>query len=107
MFERVGFVGLGIMGKLMARNLISAGYNLVVQTRSPKKAEELVKEGAEAAGSSREVAEKSSVIITTDARPPNVLQPYCDRASTRWYTMDKQQRLTTQNPLNKRDSRTH
>jgi 2-hydroxy-3-oxopropionate reductase len=38
--ERVGFVGLGIMGKPMARNLLSVGYNLVVQTRSPKKAEE-------------------------------------------------------------------
>jgi 3-hydroxyisobutyrate dehydrogenase-like beta-hydroxyacid dehydrogenase len=75
MFERVWFVGLGIMGKPMARNLLSVGYNLVVQTRGPKKAEELVKEGAEAARSSREVAEKSSVIITTDARPPNVLQP--------------------------------
>jgi hypothetical protein len=34
-------------------------------------------------------------------------QPYCNRASTRWYTLDKQQRLTTQNPLNKRNSRTH
>jgi 2-hydroxy-3-oxopropionate reductase len=72
MFERVGFVGLGLMGKPMARNLMSAGYDLVIQTRSPEKAEELVKEGAEAAGSPREVAEKSSVIITMLPGPPEV-----------------------------------
>lgn len=72
MFERVGFVGLGIMGKPMARNLMSAGYDLVIQTRSREKSEELVKEGAEAAGNPREVAEKCSVIITMLPGPPEV-----------------------------------
>ncbi len=43
--EKVGFVGLGIMGKPMARNLMEAGYKLVVHNRSPRKAAELAKEG--------------------------------------------------------------
>jgi 2-hydroxy-3-oxopropionate reductase len=64
MAEKVGFIGLGIMGKPMARNLMSAGYELTVHNRSPKKAEELGEEGATLAASPREVAEKSAVVIT-------------------------------------------
>ncbi len=64
MSEKVGFVGLGIMGKPMARSLIQAGYELVVHNRTMKKAEELTSEGATAAGSSREVAEKSRIVVS-------------------------------------------
>ncbi len=72
MADTVGFIGLGIMGKPMAKNLMGAGYDLVVYNRSPEKAEELAGEGATAAGSPREVAEGSDVIITMLPDSPQV-----------------------------------
>jgi len=71
--EKVGFIGLGIMGRPMAKNLMEAGYELVVHNRSPEKAEELAKEGnATAAGSPREVAEACDVVITMLPDSPDV-----------------------------------
>jgi len=70
--ETVGFIGLGIMGKPMAKNLMEAGYELVVHNRSPEKAEELAAEGATAAGSPREVAEGCDVVITMLPNSPQV-----------------------------------
>ncbi len=70
--EKVGFVGLGIMGKPMARNLIAAGHELVVYNRSQEKAEELAEQGAEVAGSPKEIAEQSRVIITMLPDSPEV-----------------------------------
>ncbi len=64
MAEKVGFIGLGIMGKPMAKNLIQAGYELVVHNRSPEKADELAREGATAAESPKEVAGQSDIIIS-------------------------------------------
>ncbi|MDA1188883.1 MAG: 2-hydroxy-3-oxopropionate reductase [Chloroflexi bacterium] len=61
---RIGFIGLGIMGKPMARNLMKAGYSLTVHSRSRGPVDELAKEGATKAGSSKEVAQKSDVIVT-------------------------------------------
>src|SRR5918998_6092989 len=72
MAERVGFVGLGIMGKPMAKNLMEAGYELAVHNRSPEKARELGEQGATVAASPREVAENSDVIITMLPGPPEV-----------------------------------
>ncbi len=72
MADRVGFIGLGIMGKSMARNLLRAGYPLVVHNRTAAKAEELAGEGAVAVGSPREVAEKSDVVITMLPDSPDV-----------------------------------
>lgn len=62
--KSVGFVGLGIMGKPMARNLKNAGYSLTVYDVVGSAMEELVTEGAAGASSAREVAEASSVTIT-------------------------------------------
>lgn len=62
--KRVGFVGLGIMGKPMARNLKNAGYSLTVYDVVGSAMEELVTEGAAGASAAREVAEASSVTIT-------------------------------------------
>jgi 2-hydroxy-3-oxopropionate reductase len=62
--ERVGFVGLGIMGKPMATNLMDAGYKLTVHNRSPEKANELGEAGATVAKSPKEVAENTDIIIT-------------------------------------------
>ena len=72
MAETVGFIGLGIMGRPMAKNLMEAGYDLVVHNRSPEKAEELANEGATAAGSPREVAEGCGVVITMLPDSPQV-----------------------------------
>ena len=68
----IGFLGLGIMGKPMARNLIKAGYSLVVYNRTASKAQELVEMGAKQANSPREVAEQSDVIITMVSDSPEV-----------------------------------
>ena len=62
--DRIGFIGLGIMGKPMAKNLLKAGYSLTVYDLVGEAVEELVTEGAEGASSSREVAESSGRIIT-------------------------------------------
>ncbi len=60
----VGFVGLGIMGKPMAKNLMQAGYSLTVYDVVAAPVEELKKDGAKAAASAKGVAEQSSVVIT-------------------------------------------
>jgi 2-hydroxy-3-oxopropionate reductase len=62
--QRIGFIGLGIMGRPMARNLIRAGYQLIVWNRSRPGIEELIAAGATAAGSAREVAQRSDAVIT-------------------------------------------
>ena len=72
MADRVGFIGLGIMGKPMARNLMQAGFELTVYNRSPEKAEEFSGEGASVAASPRELAEKSDVVITMLPDSPDV-----------------------------------
>lgn len=61
---KIGFVGLGIMGKPMARNLMKAGYSLTVHNRSRASVNELAKEGATPANSGKEVAQKSQVVVT-------------------------------------------
>jgi 2-hydroxy-3-oxopropionate reductase len=72
MADTVGFIGLGIMGKPMAKNLIEAGHELVVYNRTPKKAEELAGAGAVVAASPREVAEQSDVVVTMLPDSPQV-----------------------------------
>jgi 2-hydroxy-3-oxopropionate reductase len=61
--EKIGFVGLGIMGKPMAKNLIKAGHDLVVYGGSSA-ADELEEEGADTADSYKAVAEECDVVIT-------------------------------------------
>lgn len=70
--EKIGFIGLGIMGKPMAKNLLKAGYPLWVYDHGPAKVQELVQQGATAAVSSKEVAERSEVIITMLPDSPDV-----------------------------------
>src|SRR3970040_1878065 len=72
----IGFIGLGIMGKPMARNLIKGGYSLVVHNRSRAVVKELSKEGAEVAASSKEVAERSEIVITMLSDSPDVENVY-------------------------------
>jgi len=72
MSDRIGFIGLGNMGLPMARNLLAAGYALTVHNRSRGAVEVLAKEGATPAGSSKEVAERSDVIVTMLPDTPDV-----------------------------------
>lgn len=69
---KIGFIGLGIMGKPMARNLMKAGHGLVVFDVLKANVDALAAEGAEAAASSREVAEKCRTIITMVPNGPHV-----------------------------------
>jgi 2-hydroxy-3-oxopropionate reductase len=68
----IGFIGLGIMGKPMARNLLKVGYTLVVHNRSRAAVDELAKEGAQAAADSQEVTRRSEIIITMLPDSPDV-----------------------------------
>jgi 2-hydroxy-3-oxopropionate reductase len=68
----IGIIGLGIMGKPMARNLLKAGYSLVVHNRSRGAVEELAKEGAQTVITSKEVAERSEIVITMLPDSPDV-----------------------------------
>lgn len=62
--NRVGFIGLGIMGRPMALNLLHAGYSLVVHSRSPEPVEALAAEGAERGSSPADVASRTDAVIT-------------------------------------------
>ena len=64
MDSSIGFIGLGIMGKPMARNLLKAGYSLTVYNRSAGPMQELANDGATQASSSKEVAENTEILIT-------------------------------------------
>jgi 3-hydroxyisobutyrate dehydrogenase len=72
--DRIGFIGLGIMGKQMAANLIRKGYQLAVYNRSKKSVVELVALGAKSAESPMEVAKVSDVVIDMVTDAPDVEQ---------------------------------
>jgi len=72
----VGLIGLGIMGKPMGRNLLEAGFPLVVHNRSREAVRELEKEGAVGVSNPREVAAKSEVLITMLPDSPDVEAVY-------------------------------
>jgi 2-hydroxy-3-oxopropionate reductase len=72
----LGFIGIGIMGKPMARNLMKAGYSLVVHNRSRGAVEELAKEGAQTAANPSEIARRSDVIVTMLPDSPDVETVY-------------------------------
>jgi 2-hydroxy-3-oxopropionate reductase len=67
----IGFIGIGIMGRPMAKNLIKAGYKLVVYDKLAK-TDDLTALGAEGASSNKEVASKSDVVITMLPNSPHV-----------------------------------
>lgn len=69
---KVGYIGLGLMGKSIARNILKAGFPLVVHNRSQAAVQELVAEGATAAASSKEVAAQVDVIFTNLPDTPDV-----------------------------------
>src|SRR5262245_54107201 len=72
MAQVVGFIGLGIMGRPMAKNLLKAGYPLVVHSRSQGPVQELAGLGAKTASSPREVAGQVDVLVTMLPNSPDV-----------------------------------
>ncbi|MBX3035979.1 MAG: NAD-binding protein [Anaerolineales bacterium] len=69
---RVGYIGLGLMGKSIARNILKAGFPLIVHNRSQAAVDELVAEGATSASSPKEVAEQVDIIFTNLPDSPDV-----------------------------------
>jgi 2-hydroxy-3-oxopropionate reductase len=72
--ERIGFIGLGIMGKPMVRNLVKAGFEVVAHSRTRASVDEMVAESSaiRAASSPREVAEQAKTVITMLPDSPDV-----------------------------------
>ncbi|NNK96667.1 MAG: NAD(P)-binding domain-containing protein, partial [Desulfobacterales bacterium] len=72
----VGFIGLGVMGKSMALNLLDGGYTMKIYTRTRVKAEELLSKGALWQDSPAEVASAADIIITMIGYPKDVEEVY-------------------------------
>ncbi len=70
--KNIGFIGLGIMGCPMAKNLLKKGYSLTVYDIVSEKVDDLVEAGAKAGSSNKDVAEKSEIIITMLPNSPEV-----------------------------------
>lgn len=75
---QIGFIGLGVMGKSMVRNLRKAGYSVAVYTRTRAKAEDLLAEGAVWKDTVAELARTSQVVITMVGYPQDVSQVYLE-----------------------------
>ena len=69
---KIGFIGLGIMGRPMSKHLMNAGYELTVYDIVEASVKDVVAAGAQAAGSCKEVAEKSDLIISMVPDSPDV-----------------------------------
>ena len=74
MTDKIGFIGLGIMGRPMALNLIEAGYDLVVHARRAESMAPLAEAGAETCPTPAEVARRASIVFTMVADTPDVEQ---------------------------------
>ncbi|QHN48745.1 NAD(P)-dependent oxidoreductase [Geobacillus stearothermophilus] len=74
--KTIGFIGLGVMGKSMARHLLKAGYPLLVYTRTKEKAEDLLQEGAVWKETVADLAREADVVITMVGYPHDVEQVY-------------------------------
>src|SRR5438105_2153776 len=72
MAQVIGFIGLGIMGRPMAKNLLKAGYSLVLHSRSRGPVDEAVAAGAKAGTSPKDVASKCDVLVTMLPNSPDV-----------------------------------
>ncbi|QPA31861.1 NAD(P)-dependent oxidoreductase [Thermaerobacillus caldiproteolyticus] len=74
--KTIGFIGLGVMGKSMARNLLKAGYPLIVYTRTKEKAEDLLSEGAVWRDTVAALAKEADIVITMVGYPRDVEEVY-------------------------------
>ena len=69
---KIGFIGLGIMGKPMSKNLIKAGYDLIVVDRNQTAVDEVVSAGARSAATAKAVAQEADIIITMLPNSPHI-----------------------------------
>ncbi len=76
MKEKIGFIGLGAMGAPMAQNLLAKGYQLTVYDIVNERMKAVLKQGARAATSSKEVAERSDIVITMLPSSPHVREAF-------------------------------
>ncbi|WP_445488784.1 NAD(P)-dependent oxidoreductase [Niallia sp. 03133] len=96
----IGFIGTGVMGKSMAKNLLNSGYPVIVYNRTKHKADELLALGAEWGSTPKEVAQKANIIITIVGYPADVEEVYLGEngiianAKPNSYTID----MTTSTP---------
>ena len=72
LMTRVGFIGLGLIGSPMCRNILKAGHEVTVWNRTPSRMDELVAAGAKRSDSPREAAERSEITITIVSDSPDV-----------------------------------
>lgn len=73
---KIGFIGTGVMGKSMVSNLIKAGYQVSVYTRTKTKADELIQQGANWVNSVAELSRKTDLVITMVGYPSDVEEVY-------------------------------
>jgi len=98
--QTIGFIGLGVMGKSMARNIMKAGYPLIGYSRTKGKCQDLIEEGMEWADTVEDVAVKAGIIITMVGFPSDVEEVYLgnhglvNRAKAGTYLVD----MTTSAP---------
>ena len=74
--KKIGFIGIGVMGKGMARNLMKAGYELTVYTRTKEKAADLIREGAQWGATIAECVREQEAVITMVGYPKDVEEVY-------------------------------
>lgn len=74
--RRIGFIGVGIMGKAMVRNLMKAGFEVAVYTRTKSKAEDVISEGAIWCGDVKTCAKDRDAVITIVGYPKDVEEVY-------------------------------
>lgn len=74
--KKIGFIGIGVMGRGMARNLMKAGYELTVYTRTKAKAEDLIGEGAQWKDTIAECVKGQDAVITMVGYPKDVEEVY-------------------------------
>ena len=79
--KQIGFIGVGIMGKSMVRNLMKAGYELHIYARKPEKVEDVIQEGAIFHPSIAECVKGREAVITIVGFPQDVEEVYFDQGN--------------------------
>ncbi len=78
--EKIGFIGLGVMGKAMAKHILDKGFKLFIYNRTQSKADDLVAAGAVWCDSPSELAEKADIILTIVGYPQDVEEVYTGKS---------------------------
>lgn len=79
--DKIGFIGVGIMGKSMVRNLMKSGYEVQIYARHPKKVEDVVNEGAKLFPNISECIKDCNYVITIVGYPKDVEEVYFDKGN--------------------------